>query len=146
MRTKIKTQAAQCAIAIRKELKEKFPGVKFKVTSESFAGGNSVRVSFVDSKYLQDEVESEIKKYQYGHFDGMTDYYEHSNVIEGLPQTKYLFVDRKYSNEIEKAVAMKVCKEWNIEFQEDWYSIRGQMKNGRSIPQIIRLELSDSRF
>ena len=43
--TKRLTGAAACADAIRKELKEIFPLVKFSVKSETFSGGDAVNVS-----------------------------------------------------------------------------------------------------
>jgi hypothetical protein len=93
----MKTMAAECASAIRKELKEMFPGVKFSIKSQTYSGGNSVRVSWDDGP-TEREVKTVVGKYQYGHFNGMEDLYEYTNVISGLPQTKYLFCDREMSN------------------------------------------------
>ena len=92
MKTTFKTQAAQTAQLIRKDLKEFFPKAKFTVKSDSYAGGDAVRISFIDSPYLTAEVESKLKKYQYGHFNGMEDIYENSNSIDGLPQVKFVQV------------------------------------------------------
>lgn len=95
---KTKSTAANCAAAIRAELKTKFPGIKFSVTSENFAGGDAVRVSWNDGP-TSAEVEAITGKYQYGHFDGMNDIYESSNRRDDIPQTKYLTESRHMSPE-----------------------------------------------
>lgn len=86
------TTAALTAKAIRKELKEKFPNVKFRVISETYSMGDSVNVIFTDPTIKHGEVWDLCKKYQYGHFDSMCDMYENDNVIEGLPQVKFVTV------------------------------------------------------
>ena len=94
------TQAAQTSKVIKKMLLEKYPDIKFKVTSKNYAGGNSVDISWnlgpVDS-----EIENLVNKYQYGHFDGMTDMYEYSNARNDIPQAKYVFAQRDYRSEEE---------------------------------------------
>ena len=75
------TGSAQCAAAIRTELKTKFPDCKFSVTSENFSGGDSVHISWKDGPTTK-QVDSIVNKYQYGHFNGMEDIYEYSNNIE----------------------------------------------------------------
>jgi hypothetical protein len=94
----MKSTAALCAKAVRKELKEKFPGIKFSVRSDNFTGGDAVRVSWYDGP-TYDEVDTLLTKYQYGHFDGMQDLYEFSNVRADIPQTKYLTCSRHMSEE-----------------------------------------------
>lgn len=89
------TQAALCAKAIRKELKEKIPGIKFSVRSRNFAGGNAVDVTYDMSLCPSRIVWDVIGKYQYGHFDGMTDMYEYSNRNDSLPQAKYVQLNHK---------------------------------------------------
>jgi hypothetical protein len=92
---KLSSQAA-AAKAIREELKTKFPGIAFSVTSECFSGGNSVDISWTDGPTV-DMVEKISKKYQYGHFDGMTDMYEHTNNHDDIPQAKYVQTSRQMS-------------------------------------------------
>jgi len=85
------TQAAQCALAIKAELSKEFPGLKIKCKSSNFSMGNSVHVSAnFKNKADKDRAEDLVGKYQYGHFDGMTDYYEHSNSRSDIPQAKYV--------------------------------------------------------
>ena len=103
------TGSAQCAAAIRTELKTKFPNYKFSVTSDNFSMGSSVNISWTDGP-TAGQVESVTRKYQYGHFNGMEDIYEYSNNIEGLPQAKYVNESRKMSEEL-KAILFPQLKE-----------------------------------
>jgi len=97
--------AALAAKAIRKELKEKFPGVKFSVRSSNFSMGNSVDIEYDviahgvegDNKAPVKGVWEVVGKYQYGHFDIMTDSYEYSNRQDDIPQVKYVHVSHKWS-------------------------------------------------
>jgi hypothetical protein len=93
------TRAALCAASIRTELKNNFPTYKFSVTSDNFSGGDSVHISWNDGPTTK-QVDSIVNKYQYGHFDGMTDMYEYSNTIDGLPQTKYVSTSREINPEL----------------------------------------------
>ena len=93
----ISTQAA-AAKAIRKELKAAFPSIKFSIRSESFAGGDAVRIGWTDGP-TTDKVTDITRKYQYGHFDGMIDLYENSNNRDDIPQVKYVQESRHYSEE-----------------------------------------------
>ena len=94
---------AACAAAIRKELKEAFPGVKFQVTSDTYSGGNSVHAYWYDGP-TDRMVDAIIKKYQYGHFDGMIDMYENSNDRDDIPQVKFVIGQRTMSDETNAAL------------------------------------------
>lgn len=93
---------AQAAKAIRRELKKAFPKTKFSVTSKSYSMGNSVQVDWTDGPDTE-AVNSIIKKYQYGHFDGMTDSYEFSNNRNDIPQAMFVTASRHISNSILEA-------------------------------------------
>lgn len=108
----MRTSVAQCAQAIRADLKENFKGVKFSVKSHDYSGGDSVRVSWCDGP-TEEEVEKRLSKYEYGHFNGMEDIYEYTNVINGLPQTKYLFCDRLMSEETRQNLSEQAEKVFN---------------------------------
>jgi len=110
---KQKSIHAQAAQAIRKELKENFPDTKFSVTSESFAGGNSVHVNWEDGP-LTDTVNLIIDKYQYGTFNGMIDMYEYTNKHEDIPQVKYVMGQRSMSSERRIQMAEKLKQEFNV--------------------------------
>lgn len=118
------TGAAACADAIRAELKTVFPYIKFSVRSETFAGGDAVRVSWEDGVTVG-EVENVTGKYQSGHFNGMEDIYEYSNRNSDLPQVKYITEARKMSAEAE-AILNPIAKELFESFGSDEaYNCRG---------------------
>jgi glyceraldehyde-3-phosphate dehydrogenase/erythrose-4-phosphate dehydrogenase len=95
----MKTEAAQAATEIRKELKLKFPGFKFSVRSSNFSMGNSVDIDWTDGPTTE-QVDAIVDKYQYGHFDGSIDMYEYSNKREDIPQAKFVQTQRSMSAEI----------------------------------------------
>jgi hypothetical protein len=91
------SEQAQAAKMIRQELKKAFPSVKFSVSSRSFAGGDSVDISWVDGPPVN-LVESISNKYQYGYFNAMEDIYEYSNSRKDIPQAKYVQTSRDISD------------------------------------------------
>lgn len=98
-----KSSSANCATAIREELKKEFPSVKFSVKSSNFANGDSVHITWNEGPTTE-QVEEFTRKYQYGRFDGMTDSYEYSNSIDNLPQSKYVSTRREISEEVQNIV------------------------------------------
>lgn len=93
-----KTGAAECAEAIREELKKVFPGVKFSVRSKNFSMGDSVDIDWTDgpTTKMVDEITG---KYSQGHFDGMTDMYNYYENRGNLPGAKYVMTSRHMSKE-----------------------------------------------
>lgn len=69
------------AANLKTELQREFPGVKFSVKSEAYAGGDAIRVHW-NFGPTADEVARFTDKYREGDFDGMTDCYDynHDNV------------------------------------------------------------------
>jgi len=90
---------AQTAKAIREELKKAYPLTKFKVTSQGFSGGDSVHISWTNGATVG-QIESIVNKYQYGHFNGMEDIYEYSNMREDIPQSKYVQTSRTITDDL----------------------------------------------
>lgn len=85
---------------IKKELKLKYPSVKFSVRSEGYAGGNNITVEWTDGPTVAD-VKKITSKYVAGNFDGMTDYYNYDrrNVwVDVFGGSKYIHVNRHYSD------------------------------------------------
>ena len=113
--TKQKSTVAQCAQAIRNELKLAFPQIKFQVISDSYSGGNSVNVKW-DNGPCNNDVLKIISKYQYGDFNGMTDMYEYNNTVQGIPQTKYLFTKRYITDEAKN----EMLASWDYEQPKEW--------------------------
>lgn len=107
-----------CVVAaknIRKELKKAFPAIKFSVRSSSYSGGNSINVDYVDG-VARVEVEAIVNKYQYGSFNGMEDIYEYSRDYwnDAFGGTKYLFVNREYSDEFVIGVLNNLKSQYDL--------------------------------
>ena len=94
---------------IRTELKRAFPGVKFSVRSDSYAGGNAVRISWTDGP-TSEQVEKIADKYSGGSFDGMTDCYNHrrSPWTEVFGEAKYITQSRHDSDAAILSAARRV--------------------------------------
>ena len=123
---------AATAAAIKAELKAAFPNCKFSVTSDSFSGGNATRIHWTDGP-TSTEVEKITGKYQYGHFDGMTDCYESSNSRDDIPQTKYVTESRSYSEGLEQEIQSQLSKLMEMEPMELEKTAR-RLINNTSIP------------
>lgn len=111
------SKTAECSKAIREELKKEFPGVKFKVNSES---GSAINIHYVDgpSYELVDKI---VSKYEMGHFDGMTDMYEYDNSREDIPQVSYVFTTREISLEYGEEALDEFNKYWSREDKPNIY-------------------------
>lgn len=107
-----KSSHAACAAAIKQELTALYPHIKFSVKSESFSMGDSVDVSYTDGP-ASAEIDGIIKKYQYGHFNGMDDLYENTNSRDDIPQSKYVSCRREMSKEVEEAIKEDAEKYFN---------------------------------
>ena len=94
---------AQAAKLIKQDLKRAFPTVKFSVKSESYSGGNSIRIYWTNGP-VTEAVSDITGKYQLGHFDGMIDCYEYSNHDATIPQVMYIFNNREVSEEIKEKI------------------------------------------
>lgn len=107
--------AANAAKAIREELKSNFAGVKFSVTSDNFAGGDSVNISWTDGATVR-QVEEFTSKYQYGHFNGMEDIYEYTNDRSDIPQAKYVSESRSMSDETRESIKTMMIEKYSLEY------------------------------
>jgi hypothetical protein len=73
--------------------------VKFSVTSESYAGGNSVDVRWTDGPTAKD-VEAVADRHAAGSFDGMTDLYEYdrdNTFADVFGSAKYVHCHRDWT-------------------------------------------------
>lgn len=128
------TTHAAAAAQIRAELKRH--GIKARVTSQIYSGGSSIRVR-IDQDVLPaqcDAVEAFCGRYQYGHFDGMTDCYEYSNTSKDLPQVKFVFVEVDYSETIRQAAREFVENYYGSTYPDRdtlaWRTLNGSAANG----------------
>ena len=119
----MKSIHAEVAQTIRKELKEKFPGVKFSVRSESFTGGNSIDIYYTNG-VPEDEVRKLVNKYESGHFDGMTDCYNYYSNRD-YQTVKFVMVNRNITNDVREKTKIKIAKEYGIEDinnNQEWFN------------------------
>jgi hypothetical protein len=114
------TEAAQVAKLVRNELKVKHPGIKFSVRSETYAGGDAVRVSYTienatDPK--ESTIQAMLSKYTAGHFDGMTDSYEYKKGQTG-PSVMYVSVSAD-TRPLQAKVLPEFLKYWGLAAYDD---------------------------
>ena len=105
---------AETAKILRSVLKESFPKQKFSVKSETYAGGASIRVCWVDGP-TDALVKQVIEPFEGAYFDGMTDYKgNRSHMFEGKRVSfgaDFIFCERDYSPAlIEKAITAVYTK------------------------------------
>lgn len=104
---------------IKKELKKRWPAVKFSVKSNSFSGGDDIHVRWTDGP-REEEVTKILDKYEEGSFDGMTDCYDynHENVWPDIfGGAKYVMGQRDISDAVAEKVLQKVCAEYGEEYK-----------------------------
>lgn len=95
-----KSSHARAAANMRLHLGKAFPGIKFSVTTEAFAGGDSVTIAW-DLGPTEDEVHKLIKPYKEGDFDGSQDMFVHNREPSSkafravFGEIKYIHYDRK---------------------------------------------------
>jgi len=103
---------AEVAKLIRKELKEKFPEIKFNVRSRSFSGGDDVNIDYTNG-VPDDEIRKIVNKYEGGSFDGMTDMYNYDYDKTG-PTSKYIFVNRHISEDVWEKTKKELADRYGI--------------------------------
>jgi hypothetical protein len=124
---------------LRKELKHRYPNTKFKVTTDSYTGGSSLRVKYLDGARLED-IQAIVSKYVYGHFNGMDDMYEYDkDSTDKYGEVKYAFVDRSYSKEKFEEAIKEEAANVEINFSEySGYSITGDYDDERRVYENLR--------
>ncbi|MCX3307495.1 hypothetical protein ORN12_00465 [Pantoea vagans] len=106
-----KNGAVQVTSNIRKELKAKFPGVKFSVRKCSY---DSVSVNWIDGP-TEEDVKAVTDKYKDSYFDGMQD----MSVSCASPFNRiyggvgYVFTERDYSDGMKQKVVDMVSKKFS---------------------------------
>lgn len=102
------TTHANAAKLLRAILKEAFPGTKFSVRSDSYAGGSSIRFSWENGPTTK-QAERFGNLLQGKYFDGMIDYAGYNYLTfdgEDFSSVSYVFAEREYSDEwMEEALA-----------------------------------------
>ena len=113
LKGKTKSTVATAAGMIKAMLKKDYPSIKFSVKSDYFANGNSIDVNWVDG-IPESAIDSFLRQFEYGSFDGMTDCYNYDNKHD-YPQTKYVMAHRNISNEKREIIKSQLAQLMNIE-------------------------------
>lgn len=96
---------AETAKLLRAALKAAHPGVKFSVKSHTYSGGASIRVGWTDGPTAP-TVDSLVRLYTGGSFDGMTDSMSYHDALlagpDGMPErvhfgADFIFTERQTS-------------------------------------------------
>jgi hypothetical protein len=114
-----KSSHALGAANLKTELQREFPGVKFSVKSESYSGGDAIRVRW-DFGPTTDEVAKFTDKYREGNFDGMTDSYDynHDNVWPDVfGGAKYVTESRCFNEDFYGQVGRALCALQHIAYE-----------------------------
>ena len=122
---------------IKKELKALYPDIIFSVRYSAFSMGNSVDISYTDG-VSSNEINKVVGKYQYGHFDGMTDSYEYNggtfNVMGQAYKggVKYVSVKRNVSDKWIKQAGDIITKLFDVAPQESihtFFDLKGSLED-----------------
>ena len=98
---------------IRKELAQRFPDVKFRVTTERYSMGESVKVFWTDGP-ASDKVDPVVKKYESVSTDPVT-----GEILSG--GNSYAFAQRTISEKVKKMEMDEARKKVvNFEHAPDW--------------------------
>lgn len=97
---------------IRKELKIKFPGVKFSVRTKKYSGGSSISVSWIDFPTVA-AVEEITNKYESIRYD------EYTGETLGGGNT-YIHTYNTWSEEMETEIKENLIKKYGIEFYNEY--------------------------
>lgn len=114
-----KSSHALGAANLKAELMRAFPGIKFSVKSESYSGGDAIRVHW-ELGPTTAQVSAISDKYQEGSFDGMTDSYEYNtenvwpDVFGGA---KYVTESRNFPPAIYDQIGRALCALQQVEHQ-----------------------------
>lgn len=121
------------AVEIRKILKANFPKTKFSVRTEHFSMGNAIDIRW-ELGPTTEQVDALTGKFEYGRFDGMTDYSysEHTEVeVDGekmrLGGAKYVTSHRDFPEDFRQKVirqaGMLAAKRLGESYPKDKWSI-----------------------
>ncbi len=147
MAKQLSTHAA-AAKMIRQHLKS--IGVPGKVKASSYSMGSSVRVEVSDiTPAVRKELQAFVDQFQYGHFDGMNDYYEISNSRDDIPQVKYTFLEVDYSDELGQKAYDFICNRFSVgtlpaSYKEITYT--DETTCGSRIRNLVNWTLSGNKF
>jgi len=140
------SKAALCAKTIREELKQKYPNIKFSVTSRNFyTGGSSIDVKYTDSDVFESEINKLLSKYQIGKYNASFDMYEITNERTDIPQVDYLVVTREMSEQAHSIIIDMITKKYSVD-KNDLIENRYIKELNRSAYELIWQEFDYTKF
>lgn len=129
-------------VAIRADLKQAFGKAKFSVVGDSYSGGASTTVRYVDGP-PEDKVKEIVEGYAGASFDGMTDTQSYHSVAgfdeNGVPLdthygANYVFTSREFSDDVKQEAEAFLIKA----FQDEGVTFDPTQRNASfQIPQAI---------
>lgn len=143
-----KSSHALGAANLKSELARAFPGVKFSVKSESYSGGDAIRVHW-DGGPTTQEVTIISDKYREGSFDGMSDSYDynHDNVWPDVfGGAKYVTESRHFPEAFHEQVGRALCALQRIEYEGQFTRHLLGSNDDRDLAQYVNELLSRTRF
>jgi hypothetical protein len=141
---KTKTEAAQVAAIIRKQLKAS--GVIARVTSKTYSMGDSVTVELVNElPATVAKVKAYVNEFKGGNFNGMEDIYEYKKT-QGL-NVKYLFVKSNYTDDMRQSAwsFAKANYFGTDELHENYEKSAWESYNGDYVSTLVHRILTGSR-
>lgn len=115
-------KVADQAKLVRAALKESFPGIKFSVRSDSYAGGASIRIRYQDGPSFK-LVNAVAQAFAGGYFDGMIDYKgSNYHTLDGKPVSfhgDFVFVERDHSDGQVRRAVVEVLERFGVELPAD---------------------------
>jgi hypothetical protein len=131
---------------VRAALKESFAGVKFSVTSDSYAGGASINIKYKDGP-TESQVNAVINNFKGAYFDGMIDYkgscYANLNGEEVRFGADFIFVKRNYSVEFLTKMANEVAVKYAV---EEAFEIVDSVYSGAYVKGCNQVYLQSNRY
>lgn len=130
---------AETAKLVRATLKKQFPGVKFTVRSDTYAGGASIRVGWLDGPTEKD-VKAQVGQYECSTFDPMIDLKSClpptllANEDGTYEQVSYgpdwVFCNRNLSPEFEASIAQTYFEEYGAQYDREAYDSTSDYRYG----------------
>jgi hypothetical protein len=129
METKRYMSCAETAKLVRAALKERHPGVKFSVRSDTYSNGASIRVRWTDGPTAE-EVRSTTQLYTGATFDGMIDLKSyHSSILvdeAGDPElvsfgADFIFETRDLSDELKAKITAEYERQWGRPYDPNYH-------------------------
>lgn len=101
--------AKECRVILKKV------GIKARVSSKTYSGGQSVNVFVTDiHPWIKKSIDERLAIYEKGDFNGFEDIYEYKRDGYKGPRVKYLFVRNDMSAEMRSKVEKFLADNWDI--------------------------------